>query len=235
MIPFKSFIRKNRKSLNPKLWNSDETLKKEVADKLLKITDAFLSLFDTNQLHLDDIVLTGSNSNYNWTRSSDIDLHLLLSSIHKSQEYKTTIEELIQAKKTIWNDKHNISIHNIPVEIYATTLSEKLIRDAGTYSLVTNSWLSHPHKLNISIDSVQVISKADTIIQEIDLIITSQSNNVDDIKTVLNKIAQLRTAGLEENGEYSIENLAFKVIRSTGNLEKIKRYYTQLQDRDFSL
>ena len=44
------------------------------------------------------------------------------------------------------------------------------------------------------------------------------------------KIRDMRTAGLKRAGEYSAENLAFKLLRRTGYLKKM--YDTHVSDYD---
>ena len=66
-------------TLNPKLWNSDNTLKKEVREAILRIVDDFVSKLkeDEIKLELKDIKLVGSNCSYNYTDKSDLDIHLV--------------------------------------------------------------------------------------------------------------------------------------------------------------
>ena len=44
------------------------------------------------------------------------------------------------------------------------------------------------------------------------------SNDVDDVKS---KIKQFRQSGLESGGEYSYENLTFKLLRRNGYIQKL--------------
>ena len=82
---------KQKKSLNPEIWtldNNDEyRLRKEVRDKLLLSANDFLDFIDIDNLDCDidtrkcdiaDITITGSICNYNWSKFSDIDLHILI-------------------------------------------------------------------------------------------------------------------------------------------------------------
>ena len=48
-------------------------------------------------------------------------------------------------------------------------------------------------------------------------------------------IRRLRQAGLEEAGEYSVENLAFKLLRARGKIDKFRRYINKLQSAELSL
>lgn len=234
-----SFVSEFKETLNPKIWTELQELKPEVRNKLLENASLFIETLKLSEVVVSDIVLTGSNANYNWTEHSDLDVHVLL----HEQELKQCetcssfdeIEDCIQAKKVLWNDQHSIDIYGIPLEMYATTRSEQLVEDAGTFSLTLNRWLSKPQKKQLSIDSEQVKAKAQTLFVAIDQLISSGTNDLEDIQETLDKIAQMRKSGLDKNGEYSTENLAFKVLRSSGYLDKIKEYYKTIQDQELSL
>lgn len=74
----KSFRSKN--SLPETIFNKkDETyvLKDEIREKLLEISNDFLNFIEIN-FFVYDIVLTGSLANYNWSKYSDVDLHILI-------------------------------------------------------------------------------------------------------------------------------------------------------------
>jgi hypothetical protein len=45
----------------------------------------------------------------------------------------------------------------------------------------------------------------------------------------------MRRGGLEEGGEYSIENLTFKVLRRIGYLKKLNKILNAEYDKKFSL
>lgn len=239
MLPFKKFlIAKFQKTLNPKIWNNDNTLKPEVQDHLMKVADVFIDSQEIPKDSIKDIVLTGSNANFNWTQSSDLDVHILIDSDYfakKGENELFSIEDVIQTKKALWNDKHNVSIYGFPVEIYATTQVEKIVENSGVYSLVSQTWISEPKRIQISIDSGQVQAKADELISEIHTIINSNCDDEVEVESLLDKIAEMRQTGLQTGGEYSVENLAFKVIRNSGDLDKIRQYYSDLQDRDLSI
>lgn len=228
-----------KETLNPKIWTVDQELKPEVLEKLLENASLFIDTLKLSEVVVSDIVLTGSNANYNWTEHSDLDVHILL----HEQELKqcetcssfNEIEDCIQAKKVLWNDHHDIEIYGIPLEIYATIKKEQLVEDAGTFSLVKKEWLSKPQRKQLSINSEQVLSKAKSICDTIDQLISSETNDLQDIQEVLDKVAQMRKAGLDSCGEFSTENLVFKVLRSSGYLDKIKLYYNKIQDQELSL
>ena len=239
MLPFKEFKQTQfQKTLNPKIWNPDQTIKPEVSDHLLRIASQFIESQSIPTDSVSDIVLTGSNANFNWTTNSDLDVHLLINPDYFAKEGACeliSIEDVIQTKKALWNDKHSISIYGIPVEVYATTQKESIVENAGVYSLTNQEWLSVPQPVQISIDSGQVQAKANELISEIQDIVETHCTDLTRVESLLDRIAEMRQSGLQTAGEYSVENLAFKVIRNSGDLDSIRNYYNDLQDEELSL
>ena len=52
---------------------------------------------------------------------------------------------------------------------------------------------------------------------------------------IKNKIGRMRKSGLEKTGIYSPENLAFKMLRRSGDIERLFDIYTRSYDQVFSL
>ena len=74
----KSF--ESQDELNPKIWEKDGnsyTMKPEVREKLLEITNLFIDFLGVDVI-VTDIIMIGSLVNYNWSKYSDIDLHILV-------------------------------------------------------------------------------------------------------------------------------------------------------------
>ena len=51
----------------------------------------------------------------------------------------------------------------------------------------------------------------------------------------MEELRRLRKAGLEANGEHSVENLAFKLLRARGQIDKLRKYIDKLQSAELSL
>ena len=64
-------------SLHPDVW-TNEKLKPAIRKVLLKNAAVFMKELEITKDQIEDITLTGSMANFNWTKSSDLDLHLLL-------------------------------------------------------------------------------------------------------------------------------------------------------------
>jgi hypothetical protein len=63
----------------------------------------------------------------------------------------------------------------------------------------------------------------------------SLESGVESINKVKDKLKKYRTAGLEDGGEMSDENLVFKVLRRNGYIQKLFDFQNQYQDNKLSL
>jgi len=65
-------------NLNEEIWTEEKTLKPEIREKLIGIAEDFFEELDIPWAELEDIRFTGSLANYNWSKYSDVDLHLVI-------------------------------------------------------------------------------------------------------------------------------------------------------------
>jgi hypothetical protein len=226
--------------LNPKIWKREGdtyVLDQEVKEHLIKIANMFGESLNLLGSVVNDYVFTGSNANYNWTDLSDIDIHLLLDPVRleNCEACKAGLEDCLQAKKTLWNDRHDIQIYGHDVEVYATSEPENIVADAGVYSLLDDKWIREPVKKIFTIDTESVRVKAEAIAKEIDQLVDSQTTDKHEIIAMSDRISKMRRAGLEKGGEYSVENLTFKALRNNGYIDKIRGYSVTATDKELSL
>ena len=211
--------------LNPKIWDGD-SLKLEVKEKLIKIARAFEE-FVGIELEVEDYTITGSNANYTWTDYSDLDLHLIIPGKATDEQ-----RELFTAKKALWAEQHDITIKGLPVECYVQGADEPH-HSTGVYSLTKNSWLVEPKKVKPEVDDAAIEAKKDAILAAIEHALLSR--DLDRLRTVKDKITQMRRAGLERAGEWSVENLVFKILRNLGLIDEITEKIRELEDAELSL
>jgi predicted nucleotidyltransferase len=215
--------------LNPKAWDNGQ-LRPEVRDRLLQIAMIFIDYLDIPNFDALDIVLTGSIANYNYTKFSDFDLHVVTR--YSDLRCDDIAAAFYRAKKEVWNAQHDIMIRGHEVELYVEDVEEPPV-SGGIYSVVNNRWIKKPSYNPPRIDDRAVIDKANDLMQRIDQAIAS--DDVKDIERLRTKIRNMRRSGLDTAGEFGVENLAFKIVRNLGYLEKLSTAYTQQQDRDLSL
>jgi len=222
------------KDLNPILWNEDGTLKPEMRAHLLKIAKEFYEFLDV-EAKLKDVTITGSMANHNWTDFSDIDLHLLLDfkDVDKNVNF---VRDMMDMKKALWGLRHDIKIKDFDVELYAQDVNQEQ-HSSGVFSLKNNDWISKPTKENVVVDKESVRKKADTIARMIDALegVDDDDDKIEASDELREKIRKMRQAGLDKGGEYSVENLAFKVLRNTGYLDTLSDMKITAMDKILSL
>jgi hypothetical protein len=218
------FVTVNRR-LNPKLWNQD-VLKPEIKKQLIKIAKVFEEFIGI-ELDIIDYTITGSNANYMWTAYSDLDLHIIVKGLPDEKE-----RELFNAKKALWSEEHNITVKGLPVECYVQGSDEEH-HSTGVYSIIADQWLEKPKKVKPKIDDAAVKAKKNSLHHDIETALLSK--DITKLRAVKQKITQMRKAGLEKAGEWSTENLVFKILRNIGMIEKLTQEIRDLEDQELSL
>jgi hypothetical protein len=61
------------------------------------------------------------------------------------------------------------------------------------------------------------------------------SKDLEQLRVVKDKITKMRQAGLERAGEWSVENLVFKIVRNLGLIDEITDLIRELEDQQLSL
>ena len=236
--------------LNPKIWvlpneraMSDpkgqvETMKPKVRERLLQIAYEFIDFLGVDVV-VSDVVMTGSLSNYNWSRFSDVDLHIIIDFNQFSKKELPLYEELFRLKKTLFNDNHDITIFGYDVELYAQDENESHF-SSGEYSVLFDEWITEPKKDKTEIDTDLIKKKSEQWMNQIDTIIENAKDEPLEVAIKLidkykDKIKKYRTAGLEKGGEMSDENLVFKVLRRNGYIQKLFDFKNEFMDKSLSL
>jgi len=222
-------------TLNPFIWDEDEKLNPEIRKILLKNAKRFIEFSDVENLKYNDIILTGSMANYNYTENSDLDVHIIMDFTQIS-ENKDFVGNFLKLKKQLWGDKLPIQVKGYDVEMYFQDAKEPHY-SSGTYSLIKNDWIRKPIKKIINIDVADVQLKAADLINTIDdLEDDSDSENfIKKYEQLKNKIKKYRQTGLNKAGEYSTENLVFKILRNMGYLEKLINFKNKYLTKELSL
>jgi len=229
--------------LNPKIWGGDSNIPKmnpKVRTRLLEIANDFIEFLDVDII-VSNIIMTGSLANYNWSEFSDVDTHILVDFDQFSDEERPLYEELFYLKKSVYNDKHNITIFGYDVELYVEDESAvKEVKNIGIYSIMDDDWVTTPDSESVDINYDRISEKAKQWMKTIDIVIEdTEDNDIESAKNTIHKctekIRKYRESGLRKGGEYSEENLVFKILRRNGYLEKIKGFKDKLVDKRLSL
>ena len=130
-------------------------------------------------------------------------------------------------------------IYGFEVEIYMQDVNEEHA-STGVYSVLRNEWNIEPIKENPAIDWSSVRLKAVALMEMVDAIEESYKagefeETIKTVDIVKERIRRLRGCGLERAGAFSVENLAFKVLRRNGYLKKLGNYKLMAYDKNLSL
>ena len=214
--------------LNPKLFEND-VLIPEVRDALYKIATVFKDYLDL-PFEIKDIYFTGSNANYNYTDDSDIDLHLVYDFEQAGVNAELLSKYLVAAKKD-FNDKYNIKVKGMPVELGCENINEPLV-STGVYSLGANAWVIKPNNSGIEIPDVDMNAFNDLSMKIND---TIKAQNASAIENLWKKIRELRKDSLSKDGEFGMGNLLFKKLRNNHYLDKLRDKMYNAQSKELSL
>lgn len=213
-----TFYPKNQ--LSKDIFDADKKMHEDVRKKLIDIGNQFIDFLKI-EFFIHDITLTGSLANYNWSKYSDVDLHIIIDFEDDEFNYDF-LKEFFDAKKRIWNLQRNISIKGFDVELYVQDVNEKH-ESTGVYSVLNNKWIVEPKKGSKKIDAKKILNKADYFMNIIDDLVNKSKKKDVSVETekIRKKIEKFRKSGLDKNGEYSYENLVFKLLRRNDYIKKL--------------
>lgn len=127
---------------------------------------------------------------------------------------------------------HDITVKGLPVEVYVQGSAEKH-HSTGVYSIAQGKWIVEPKKVKPKINDAAVQAKLGELQHVINTALVS--NDLTAVNAAKKRVTQMRKAGLERAGEWSIENLVFKQLRNQGLIDSISRHIRDLEDQDLSL
>lgn len=236
MKPFKV-----KDKLNPEFFNEDGQLDSQIRLKLLDIADDFVESLEVKWVKPSDIVLTGSIANYNWSKYSDVDIHIVYNfiDIYKKTDF---VKDYFNSKKELWNSTHTeLTIKDFPVEISVEDSSDPA-KSTGVYSLEKNKWVKEPENLNDSkLNKEYIKSFCAKQMTKLDDLFDKLDNEDDKVKmkklsteveNIYTKLKNMRSEGLASSEkEMSTGNIIWKVIKHMGYIEKLWNYINNVYDR----
>lgn len=231
------------KSFEPKDSLSDQIfegsdgkffMRDDIRKRLIEISNDFIESFGV-EFFIHDVTLTGSLSNYNWSQYSDVDLHILID-FDETEYPEDLVKEFFDAKERVWNEKHDIKIKGFDVEVYVQDVKQEHV-SSGVYSILHNKWLVEPERNKPNIDDRMILQKGEHYAKQIDSLIkkSNKTNVLQMIDDLRKKIKTFRQSGLEQGGEYSYENLTFKLLRRNGYFGKLIKLKKDITDKKLSI
>ena len=158
-------------TMNPEIWDEGgEKIKSCIRIRLLQVANDFYKQTGL-KVPISDVLLLGSNANYNYTKTSDLDVHVVIdfSKLDMSPEDAKKYTNLLKMQ---WNKDHDIALHD---------------------------------------------------------------NNLELLKNILKDINDYRNAGLDRAGEFSTENIVFKLLRSKGYIDRVREAINKVYDTSLSI
>jgi hypothetical protein len=224
--------------LSPDIWLSDGSMIPEIRNKLHLIAKDFSEQHSVPPEAIEDVILTGSMANFNWSDLSDVDVHVVVN-FDMVDENHELLRDYYQLAKSVWNSSHDIKICNHEVEVYIQD-SQEPHHSTGIYSIQYGEWLSKPEKnTSAKPSNSSVQQKAKDFVARIDrierMVKEGPGRAFDEAEKVRDRIKSMRKAGLESAGEFSIENLAFKYLRNNGHLNRLSRLRRVAYDDQFTV
>jgi len=233
--PVKSFHIKDE--LNPKVWDDETTMNREVREKLIQIANDFYEQTDIDA-DIKDIILTGSLANYNWSEKySDYDLHILIDFKEVSDDVEL-VKKFVDGARKIFNDNYDLKISGYEVEVYIQDIEEPHT-STGVYSVLNDKWKVKPMKIDFELDEEAVKDKARSVMMRIsdleeEVGDTKHEKFIEKVDKVWEKIKNFRKSGLaQEGGEFSIGNITFKLLRRNGYIGKIMDMKKKSYEKQF--
>lgn len=215
------------KELNPVIWKNFK-LKDKLRRTLLSIANDYVDNLDF-EIVPNDIILTGSLANFNYSDYSDYDLHILID-FSKIDANTKLVKKFLDADRKNWNDSHDIKLKGYEVEIYSQDISEPHT-STGIYSILNDEWIIKPTVRDFKIDTELIRLKTECLMNDIDEI--EKNPDIDSINDMFKQISKLRKDSISTDGEFGIGNLVFKTLRRNDYLKKLDTMRDKYYDKRY--
>lgn len=220
-------------NLNPKFWVG-EAIKPEVREALLRIAEEWAQFANIPNSAIIDVILVGGNANYNYTKYSDLDLHLLVNK-EDIADCPDLIDDYLRDKKQLWSLTHDIKIYGHDVELYAQDRRDPVPSGQGVFSLTNSFWIRRPVYQEIDLSDPCITRKVQQYMEKIDFLIDNKADDRDAFEKLKEKLRDMRASSIQRGGEFAVENLVFKELRNRGYLDKLSNHLRNLKVASLSL
>ena len=217
------------KTLNTKLFDSESNLLPEVREKLLEIANYFAEYSDVT-IPILDIYIVGSNASYNYTPTSDIDLHII-TNYELVEAPEKILEALYTFQKSAFNNEYDITIHGLEVELYVEDVNNSSAVSNGVYSVYNDKWVKFPKRI------IAQSYNFDSVLPKWRRTITAvcEKDSLQEVTILLNRIYMMRKESILKDGEFGKGNQLFKDLREEGLIQELKDKLTELTSKKLSI
>ena len=222
--------------MEPHFWQDNQLVPK-VSRRLKRIAEDFAKGLEI-PTEMVDLRFTGSLANYNWSRYSDIDLHLVVD-FSKIDSDTELVKAFFDAARMRWNELHDIRIFGYEVEVYVENVGD-VHKSSGIYSIMKDEWFIEPDPTDVHFDFAIARSKSDDVMTQINMIEKFAEKKprsaLAAVERLKRKIRSMRRAGLmSKQQEFSAENIAFKILRREDALQKLNDLKYEAYDNIMSM
>jgi hypothetical protein len=148
------------------------------------------------------------------------------------EDHDQELRQLFDSKKYQYNETFDFKIRGYDVELYVQDAKQEH-HSMGIYSIKRDAWISEPKKVKASIDDASVEEKYKSYKARIASAL--ESYDLDKLQRVWDSIKSMRKAGLARAGEFSVENLTFKLLRAEGDLQDIRDCMNVIKTQQMSI
>jgi len=236
-----------QQGLDLSIWNEQGLLRKSVKEQIQSKLFSFLigqgyANFDE---WLIDMLVLGSLTSYQYTRKTDLDIHVIIDvSKFIDLEESTLSEDLVipfmndqwrrilntQEKEFVFRTEHPIEFY-FESEEQAFKRVEDIGKHDGIYSIFGNQWLAPPRIVEIGFDPekafADVLKDAEEIAQNFDLQIGSIFRDLKDIDLLLEAIKTLSP----ENKIIFAEKIKQKLEEVEDEIEKFVEEGVEIKEQ----
>ena len=229
-----AYSKYNQKELNPKIFDDHGEMYPEVSSKILQIVDTFLDFTRIkDRIKILDVRLVGSNASYNYSDTSDLDIHLIVD-LSTIADPEIIAQLYFQEVKHAFKESYDIKIRGIEVELYVEDVQSSAIT-AGVYSVLQYMWIKFPE--SVPEPTRDQYERAEILEEEILEILEKAmlSSDRSTVDFIIEELYVMRKNGLDREGETAPENLVFKSLRNKNILSRAKEFLKQGLEKELSL
>jgi hypothetical protein len=229
------------KTLNPKIWLPDNTMDPAVRRVIISIAADFIDYmhaigFQINRNDILDIVIYGSNANYFYDKSSDIDVYILANLDDIQEKYKEIdFFTLYKSLLHTWRRQFKLQIHGLHIDLSLENVNKPKHgpgwwRSGPAYSIIHNKWI---HKL-VRLDEKTIREyrrlarqKAKEILNQAHKVIASNGR----LDEFVHHQQKLRDDAMRNNCPQPLvpETMAYKMLRGSGLFRRLLMTSSQLR------
>lgn len=240
---------KYHKHLCPKIWDSENRMDQLVVQSLCMMAWDFVRYLQflgvpIKQSDVLDIVVHGSVTNYYWDSKSDIDLAIVadLSNVEKWLN-GGNLYAMMKAFARSWRRTKTMSVAGRNIDIKLIDKNREYSREYWTvgsvYSVLRKYWLCVPVRMSRDeLRSIRRVAyKKYRVVMRQCRIILREKMSAEYIDAYLVNLQRVRVNAAIENHVQPIVSTtwAFKMVRNSGVLRKMRNRSKKLQSKNYSI